>query len=355
MNGKLSKQRAVRREMLWWIAGFVGLQVALALALDYPLAFIRDPNYASRVRLFRQARAQGPDRPAVVLLGSSRTLWGFRPVGIEPNESGRLQPMVFNFSQFGHGPTHQYVIAQRLLRDRLRPDGIIVDLAPHQLAIDVSESNYLGFLHLEHHDLPYEAAFRTNADSAYEDWWQARLVPWHSFRFQLMDCCLESWVPPGCGPGCWRNLDSLGWAPIGISKRSETALGNAKIAYAARLGNYQVASTNRLAIRLLAELCRKERIPLNFLFMPESPEFRSWYSADAQREVDALIDWMRHDLGVAVVDARRWLESEDYFWDGHHLLGMGAATFTDRFAREVLPVLAQQTRDCRVATGPSNK
>jgi hypothetical protein len=39
------------------------------------------------------------------------------------------------------------------------------------------------------------------------------------------------------------------------------------------------------------------------------------------------------ESGAAWVDARSWV-ADDLFFDNHHLLGRGAAAFTERFGRE---------------------
>jgi hypothetical protein len=71
--------------------------------------------------------------------------------------------------------------------------------------------------------------------------------------------------------------------------------------------------------------------------MPEASWFRALLPAAGERQVQKLIDELKREFGVPVIDARAWVP-DDEFRDGHHLVAAGAARFTDRYGREVMPL-----------------
>lgn len=72
---------------------------------------------------------------------------------------------------------------------------------------------------------------------------------------------------------------------------------------------------------------------------PEGPVFRSWYDPAGLARFDAYVAGVAAEFGVPVLDARFWLDEED-FSDSHHVLRRGAEKFTARFAREAPAALA---------------
>jgi hypothetical protein len=87
-------------------------------------------------------------------------------------------------------------------------------------------------------------------------------------------------------------------------------------------------------IRELLGLCRREGISTALFVTPEGSEFQSWYSPSARAAVAAYLSRLSVQEGVAIMDARDWVS--DCFSDGHHLLPVGAAKFTERLGREVI-------------------
>jgi hypothetical protein len=80
--------------------------------------------------------------------------------------------------------------------------------------------------------------------------------------------------------------------------------------------------------------CRRERIPVVLILTPESSEFRSWYTPACWMATANLLDELRATYGVEILDARSWLEDDDFF-DGHHHDVSGATKFTTRLLAEV--------------------
>jgi hypothetical protein len=90
----------------------------------------------------------------------------------------------------------------------------------------------------------------------------------------------------------------------------------------------------------LLDLCRREKVPAALVLMPESSELRGWYSDEAKAAVRGLLDELRRDYGVEVIDANCWLADED-FEDGQHAVLHGADVFTCRLTWELPGLLAQ--------------
>src|SRR5438445_472512 len=83
-------QRRSRGSLLWGLAAFVLSQLALALAIEFRLPELRDPEYGLRIHLLRPRYQAGPgsdrgrERPfTIIMLGSSRATFGFRADQIE--------------------------------------------------------------------------------------------------------------------------------------------------------------------------------------------------------------------------------------------------------------------------------
>jgi hypothetical protein len=89
----------MRACLLWGLAFFLAAQLGMLLGTQYLWPQLRDPEYGYKLALLRRHRAAEPDRPLLVLLGSSRTGQGIRPGVLAdlPATNGRT-PLVFNLS-----------------------------------------------------------------------------------------------------------------------------------------------------------------------------------------------------------------------------------------------------------------
>ena len=88
------------------------------------------------------------------------------------------------------------------------------------------------------------------------------------------------------------------------------------------------------------KVCREEGIQVGLIWMPESPEFRSSYSAGGLAEATAELQSVSRHAGAPLFDANDWIP-EDGFVDGYHLTHAGAEVFTRMLERDVLsPLIA---------------
>src|SRR5207249_2410036 len=109
------------------------LGFGLATDLFYPELY--DPDSAVRFALLRQRIAEAPDRPLLLVVGSSRTGTAFRPEILAPLDTGNgPAPLVFNFSHWGANAAFNLMQVKRLLREGIRPDWLVVELMPPWLS-----------------------------------------------------------------------------------------------------------------------------------------------------------------------------------------------------------------------------
>src|SRR5207248_1044291 len=112
---------------VWAVAAFAAGQLVLGLAVERWLPQARDPDYAAKVERLRARRAEAPDRPLVLVLGSSRVQLGLR--GGPVYADGRTA-LVFNFGLSGAGPYLEALCLRRLFAEGVRPDLLVLEVLP---------------------------------------------------------------------------------------------------------------------------------------------------------------------------------------------------------------------------------
>ena len=112
--------------------------------------------------------------------------------------------------------------------------------------------------------------------------------------------------------------------------------------YFPALQNLRISAMSDRALRELVALCRQEGIQVVLLLTPESKEFQSWYAPAARVEVDRYCADLAQRFHLPLVDARDWLDEDD-FVDHHHVLVRSAQRFTTRLGKEVLQPLVLGT------------
>ena len=78
----VSKRRLAQpawKDLLWALVGFAVVQLVLAVAIEGWLDGVRDPEFSAKLKRLQARRAQAPDAPLIVALGSSRTKLGLVP------------------------------------------------------------------------------------------------------------------------------------------------------------------------------------------------------------------------------------------------------------------------------------
>jgi hypothetical protein len=361
--------------VLWALTCFFSLQLGLAAAIECWLMRLRDPFYAGKsARLHRLAEDGNGDlarrssdwtlniahRPPhersstlIVMLGSSRTAYGMNGRQVSEyltREHGR--PMtVFNFGIPAAGPLSQLLSLNRLLEEGIRPDLLLVEVLPPLLAGQGPmpvEANWLIAHRLKLGELTIMERQGYRVKELRRDWWQAWPVPWFSHRFALVSRWLPIWLPWNLREDWTDGPDAWGWTPTRVV--DPTPEGYRRVVEIARrqyqgyLSSFRLSEPTCRAQRELLEICRREQIPVALVLMPEGSLFRSWYPPATWQTIQAFLDGLQADYGVALIDARRWI-ADDYFSDTHHLLCEGSTLFSERLGKELETMLQRQVCD----------
>lgn len=332
---------------LWGLAFIVVAHVGMLIATQSIWPHLRDPEFGYMLSALLRQRAKEPDRPLLVLLGSSRTGRGVRP-GVMPElraVDGR-SPLVFNFSHIASGSLAELVTLHRLLDAGIHPDWLAVEILPALLGrkTDVFGSTMLGISRLSWSDMWLLRRYVCDAHTMKYSWYGDQLAPWHAHRWSLMNQYASNFLPPYMRLDHWKQLDRWGWWEMGGDDMPLGAVASAL--YAQRLSYYddlqhlQISAMQDHALRDLITLCRQECIPLMFYIMPEGDIFRGWYAPSVRTRINDYLTHLSRESGVPIADLRTWIE-EKYFGDSHHLYPKGATLLSQRFGPEVLGYLVQ--------------
>lgn len=352
-----------RASLFWAMAIMIASQAALFLFEQYAMPELHDPEYDHRATVLRQALAENPARPLVLVLGSSRVALGLRPRVIEKWQmpTGE-QPLVFNFSIPGSGSLRELIWLRRVMHEGIRPDRVVLECWPPLITGDFGdrETAFLSGPSLRLHDLWLLPGYACEPMDMFEDWFAARTFPCYGDRAALLGRIAPSWLPPQYAlPDHFvmRQIDCFGALPTPEKPppRDERRrlLAIDRRTYGDKIANWRVSETSERAIRTTLALCRSLGIPAALLLMPESSEMLDWYPQEARAELEQFLNRLRGEDHAAIVDTRRWIASSDFF-DSHHLARDGAEAFTRRFGREVLPRLfakAPAEREMLLASG----
>lgn len=346
----LKRQRLVRQtraSLLWGFAFFALSHAVLQFATQGFMPQLRDPEFGYKLGGLRKRLAEEPDRPLLILLGTSRTGQGFR-VGKLPElqtREGRT-PLVFNFSQVGSGPLAEMVTLRRLLDRGIRPDWLAIEILPPMLGrpIDACGNPRIGVDRLTWSDVAILRQYAPEPIQLVRRWWEAQLAPWHAHRFPIMNYYASDWLPWRLRIDHWKAIDAWGWSDLGRDSdppwRDPRMLKLARDTYEDELKIFTIAEMQDRALRDLIAMCRREKIPAIFYLMPEGRIFQSWYPRRTLKCINEYLTRISREYSVPIVDARRWI-GDEYFFDSHHLDRQGATQFVRRFGVEVLPALVQ--------------
>ena len=330
------------RSILTWGLIWIGVgQASVVAFLEWQHPEFLDPKYGCRLLALRALRKEQEERTLLLILGSSRAEQGFRP-SLLAQTGFPSGPLFYNLARGGSSPLLYLLTLGRLLSDGVRPDGLLIEIFPPALVED-EESALIYKPTLR--DWPllrrYPVSGRTWAF-----WLQDRLLLWYKYRSGFLAWAIPQWLPPQArwGEHLW-NYRGGEWRVIGAkSSPSERRrlTDDARRRYASSLQHFRIAGEADRALRELLDTCRTQRIAVALFLMPESAEFRGWYSPEALHQLSDYLAELQRDYGVPLIDARRWIADWD-FADGHHLLSWGAAAFTRHFADAVLSVLDRGT------------
>jgi hypothetical protein len=322
---------------------------------------LHDPAYAFKAAQLRRRVDLGKRPLTVLILGSSRTLFGLRAGLLEDQLRQALARPVaaYNFGIGGAGPLRECLYLERLLAEGVRPDLVLVEVLPPFLAGQLRrpmELRYVTPTYFKDDEaarladcgfgLPGLGTFR----------WQARVVPWYAYRFTLLNRFAAGWLAPGQREYRPEHIDDWGWVPWPFNHPTpdERRRGteHARGPFMKPLADFQIGPAPCMALRELLTVCQSRGIAAALVLMPEGRAFRSLYPAPAWEQIETFLTGLGREFGVPLVNARRWNGERD-FQDSHHLLPEGAARFSTRLGTDfVVPYLLARGRGGQEAGVP---
>lgn len=350
-NPRPSLHRQACLALIWGLALFWGVQVALGIAVEYHLPHLRDEEFAEKRDRLHVLTLGAPDRPLVLMLGSSRTLMAFDAGRVHATLNGRTAH-VFNFGVRGGGPALQLICLRRLLAEGVKPDLLLVEvLLPllNQPGRSPLEETWLHGRRLQTSEIAGIRPYHTQPRRLARHWLSGRWAPCFTYRREMRNRFLRLCESPPSlqdpHPGA---MDAHGWQPFFVLGITAEQRGHFwKIAcsqYERAFGPFRLSEPSSRALEALLDLCRQNGIPVALVLPPEGNEFRALYPPETLQALQDYVNELGRRRGLPLIDARDWLEDES-FWDGHHALPEGAAVFTQRLQHEALgPLLKNWPR-----------
>jgi hypothetical protein len=343
-----ARRRWTRGNVCWYVLGLAAVQLGLGVAVEWT-APLRDPVYRQKVELLAGRRAEAPTRPLFLALGSSRTLMGLDAAAVNETDDKWL---TFNFGDLGAGPMLEAVFLRRLLAERVRPDLVLIEVVPLQLATSLvvpSEENALEPGRLSWTEMTSLTSYYRFPVTAFWRWVKARALASVKSQRELHDALrIDVPIADVALPSAVDRYGFLPCPPPSPEERAEAfriGLGR----YRSRLAVSGLADGPARALRELVALCGREHIPFAIVIMPECSGFRDLHTPRFCAALDRFLADLSDAGALELIDARAWVP-DDGFLDVHHLDAGGARTFSKRLAEEVLPRLRRY-----IGTGGSNR
>jgi hypothetical protein len=329
-----------RRLVLWTLAFFLIFQLGLALAIEWKLPVFRDPYYAHKANRLEAQLNQTPAPPrSVVMLGSSRTVFALR--GHEVEKMLGDGTVVFNFGIPGGGPLTELLCLRRLLAQGVRPDHLLLEVLPPVFAgqASIAEVTRLDVQRMWWDDLPVIERHVHLQENLRASWCEGWVLPAVSHRYAIMSQVAPALLTQESRLDWFNKADASGWVPPAdptrTPERIRFATERTRREYGHYLDGFQLGGSSVSAMRELLDLCRQEGIPVTLILMPESSEFRSWYTPECWAQVEKYLAELQSEYAIPLVNARQWV-ADDAFVDGHHIYEDGATCFSERLGREVI-------------------
>jgi hypothetical protein len=342
-HARTTRRRWERRHLrtaLWFLAAFAASQFVLAVWVERTPT-IRDPEYTLLRNRLRQRAAEQPEKPIAIFMGSSRVAYGFDPASTA-NGSAAL----FNFGVPGAGPYLVDVLHGRLSADGVQPHAVFLEVLPafyNTAGVRTLDNSLLDGARLSAEEAFDLLTYSDRPSGPLRRWAQDRAVPISRHRTELRKLTgLEAARDNSLPIESLRDIGSDGFRVRLVPPNERvklTALAHKQ--YDPFCGEFRLAE--KAFERLLGTIrrARANGATVVAVVMPEGNEFRCLYSPSALAGVSALLDRLRNEAGVDVVDARDWLPDEAFF-DQHHLTPEGAAIFSARFQRDIFPLAFPQ-------------
>lgn len=343
-----------RGAVWWWLVLFACGQLVLGVCLHRWSLELCDPVYGSRLRSLQNCVRNNPDRPLVLVLGTSRTMNGLKPAAMTPPDTiVQPSPLIFNYAISGSGSVCIRLTYQRLISSGVRPKWLLVETWPLLWPEDgtFDEKRNLVQHDLGWSDLPGLLRYLPKQWDILGKAVSRDLAPLMVYRSRLLQATATSLLMPHVAKQIagerrdWESDDGTGWIPVrDESEQQRHAIEFAQSRGKPLLNPLRIHPSSDLALRDLLDDCKTYNIRVGLLLMPEHSQCRSWYTPQAKELVRSYLDGLVRDYGIAIMDTRDWLADDD-FADYLHMARAAAGPFSERFGREMLyPWLNSKTQ-----------
>lgn len=341
MTRRDARRRQFRAAALWGLAGVALIQLALGLAVDQRLTEVRDPEYAHRERLLLDRRAESPDAPLLLVLGSSRVQMGLDAATLGAESGGRW--LAFNFGIAGAGPSAQEMCLDRLRETGTRPDVVLIEVMPAFFDASLPDQKVFDGARLSAGELSTVPLPGWPERRILRKWALGRVAPLNRHQAEYRQFVALDQRSDG-RPDTYALIftDEHGWMPCNPPPDEQEARTRLAFSqYAPVYQNYRPSAAQEERLGRLIEACRRDGARVGLLLCPEGSTFRRLASPAMRESTAAMLERLKAKYGVAVIDARDWME-DGFFYDMHHLLPDGAREFSRRLAKEgVAPLLRE--------------
>jgi hypothetical protein len=347
----MTASRRSRRALLWGAAFFLLLQAGGGVALDVLFPLYRFPSARDAL----DALARQPTPPRLLVLGSSRFGCGF-DVG-EANRllwsaTGSTRLRTFNLSVPAGEPLSHELLLDHLLARGLRPDWLVVEIAPENVStpgawMPMHAARQLGWRQLPTH---FAEVARANSASRYLG---SLALPLWVHRERLLEAL--AWRPgPPVAEGALEPPPPIDWEQVlrvpRVSSPEEHRRRLAQGSEAARgwLRNYRVGGQSARALERFLRRCHDEGIRVVLVMPPLSSPYRGEYRPEIDAAFHGYLTPLRQEYGCPLVDARDWAP-DALFLDPGHLDGPDGARYFTRLLvrRALLPLVLGGDRRAR--------
>jgi hypothetical protein len=333
-----SRRRGARAAVLWAVAVAVLTNVALAVAVETVLPKLRDPEYGYRITPLHAHQQAHPDRPLVLMLGTSRVQNSIDPTAMGfPDQPG--SPLVFNFGQSAASPLRQWLLLQKLEAEGVRPAAVVIEIFSATLSIPgPDDDEYKRVAAFEHELVRFTYSDISRMESYVDDplairrrWAAERLNTLQTQQPVILSHLAPEWQPWHMRVDHhWNMMDEFGFTAYPTDGAVENRPKRQAKAWDQYGSTLRLVRVSKLTVRVHRDViahCRERGIPVAFFVVPESPTFQSWYSQESQKVLAAYLRTLSDELHCPVFTVPAVYGDED-FADGHHMLGPTATRFS---------------------------
>lgn len=360
--------------MIGGVLALIALNVGLALNVAFKPG-VRDPMFDLPAEHYKARVEAANGKPiSVVFLGSSRTMYGVRPVIVEETVAADAGTpcLAYNLSVLANGPIGEMVHWQRLVDRGMTPDVVVLEICPprfstftqnpqpgeepgapkkKKLSDDMvtfrgDRMTWNEVQLVQHYGFPDETEI---------DWRDANWNPWFGFRFQILGMLNPMWLPNNVTHHERRPASDLGWKrPFyerwSPDKYPQAIEANRRLLQE-RMQNIDFDESPAQCFRDLVKSIKDHgSIPVAFV-TPEASVIRAWYPPEVNKRIDGFVQELREQFHIEVVDLRAALPDEA-FHDGHHAVLWGADEYSRAVAKAVV-VKAVEKAQAKKQSGSS--